>query len=236
MTSEEKNLLIKKFSASPEGMKALKLLKESDTCDGDLAVLKKVAGDAGVERVVPYILKADPSWSLQVLRFIPHLGKYQQPLIDRAALLYKDMVLPTVEALVTPLKKISAFELYLKGNAAFAGSFTMYWFTPPLSSPNNWQPVKGTPNSGSWVYSSKLDVYQSATVDCKKFALKNSPLAAGDTVVMILNIAGHVGGLINTGFLYTYDPNVQSKAKIETWGGVDGVDYSASVIAIKPKS
>jgi hypothetical protein len=230
MNSQEKQQLEEMLKGKPQAAGVLSLLKENSTCNEDLIILKKAGTDIGLEYLVPYLLKSDPSWSQQALKYLPGLGEYEQPLIERAAELYKNIEWPAPELLAGELTTISELELYLDGAASYTAHFSMFWFTPPFVSPAYWQPAKGTPNSGSWVEGAKLDIYQSDTHKCSDFALATSPLQAGDTVVLMLIVTGFNRGWVNTGTFFTYDPASKNKARFDASGMLLSPTYSYTII------
>jgi hypothetical protein len=232
MNQEEKIKLNRIVSADPQAPRTLALFNEPDSCDNDIQILKAAVAEAGLDKVVPVILQGDPAWSLHMLKNVPNLGAYKDPLEKKAAEMYlgKEPIF-TAEAAAASLSHINQLEMYVDGGAGFGAWFTMYWFTPPFVSPAHWQPMAGTPSSGSWVQSSKVLVGAGQTLNCSSFALTTSPLNSGDIVVMLINIAGNGAGWINTGFFYRYDPNVNMIGRIETWGGVDTPKFSQSVVA-----
>jgi hypothetical protein len=176
-------------------------------------ILKTAEAEVGLDKLIPIILENYPYWALGALRFLPNLGKYEAPLREKARIVFLPASVDAPTAAntaseATGLPTIDTFEMYLSCGMGYDAHFTMWYFTPPFSN--------------TWTVSDKISggfipVCQSQTQKCTFFSMPKNPLKAGDTVMMVLGIAGNKDW-VTTNILFTYDPNNLYTAQIDCHG------------------
>ena len=195
--------LAKKMGA----LKTLVVIQDEKKCYED--IFKSAIEEVGLDKFAKCILEQDPSWSHYALRFVPNLGEHRDALVERATLLYKNMVKsvspqPNADlSTANNTESVGGLRLTLINPIFYECWFTMSWVNAGVT-----QPSTGTPDNGQWKWSKKLSIGINKTdiVWCSDCALPNSPISTGDTVQMLVKING--GGLYETGFFFTYDSSV----------------------------
>lgn len=184
--------------------KTLEAIKNPEACYGE--ILQTAAEEVGMDKLVSILKDNDPIFATQALTHLPDLG-------ENFAVLEANSIANS--------GNISSLELYLISGAAFEAYFTMYWFTPGSGIQ---QPQTGTPDTSQWKWSQKLSISinRSDTLDCKDFALPNSPLNPGDTVWMVVSTAAD--NRFDTGLRFTYQPGA-GNVRIDTWGAVASPNF-----------
>lgn len=174
-----------KLALQANATKTAEIIKEENSSLE--SIIKSAADEIGVDKLVPIILDKYPSWSLGALRYVPGIGKYETALKEKARL----VVLPSTHGAGTKamtaeapqgLPSIDTLEMYVACGAGYVAYFTMWYFTPPFS--NSW--IVSNINSGDY-----KPVCQGETQKCEFFSMTDNPLQEGDTVMLVLAIAGN---------------------------------------------
>lgn len=213
-----------KFATELKAPKTLEVIK--DPTKGIDAILQSVVSEVGIDKVVPIILESKyPYWALGALRYIPNLGKYEEPLRKKAGILslstdnkvHKNHAQGVAAG--GNLPRINAFSLYVACGAGYCSNFTMYYFTPPFQ--NEWR-GNNSNNTGSY----KCICVSAVSAPCVNFSIPETPLTAGDTVMMVMGI--EAGPWYQTGVWFTFDPNANVTAAITGHGQTfnPSVDWS----------
>jgi hypothetical protein len=201
--------------------KTLELIKDpNQNLD---AILKSAVAEVGLEKVVSIILDNNYSyWALGALRYIPNLGEYEARLRQKARVVLLPTDSQTRRAPVgVSLPSIRDFQMYLACGVGYAAYFTMWYFTPPFR--NEW--TQNTVYSGEHY----AVVCTSQTQPCAYFSNPNSPLNAGDTVMMVLGIEAGPSAY-QTGVFFTFDPTGRNTAVIDCHGQTFNPSVTWSVV------
>ncbi|MGB8768636.1 MAG: hypothetical protein WCC92_03410 [Candidatus Korobacteraceae bacterium] len=209
-----------KLAVQLNATKTLELIK--DDTKGIEAILQSAVAEVGLDKLASVILESDYSyWALGALRYIPNLGKYEAPLREKAGIvaLPKESAGKLASKAGDSLQSIDTFEMYIACGAGYVANFTMWYFTPPFS--NQW--TQSATNTGS-----KVPVCKSQTEKCTYFSNSDAPLQTGDTVMMVVGIAGNKDWQ-PTNIWFTYDPTNLYTAEIDCHGQTLNPSFTWSV-------
>jgi hypothetical protein len=209
-----------KLAIQLNATKTLEVIK--DPSQGIEAILKSAVAEVGLNKLVSIILDNNYSyWALGALRYLPNLGEYETPLREKAGIVFLppdnqprpggDRSLRRVEEAAAgagALPSINTFYMYLACGVGYVANFTMWYFTPPFS--NQW--IRSTVDSGD-----KVPVCQGTTQLCAFFSNPDIPLKTGDTVMMVVGIAGNKDW-VPTDIWFTYDPAALYTGEIDCHG------------------
>jgi hypothetical protein len=187
------------------------------------AILKSAEAEVGVDKLVSVILNHHPQWALGALRHLPNIGPHETALREKARVTFlastPNNIVGASEA--TPgLIDVSQLKMYIACGAGYVANFTIWYFTPPFN--NEW--TQSTIKSGD-----QIPVCQSQTKDCSFFSVESTPIKAGDTVMMVLNIAGNKDW-VPTNIWFTYNPDTKKYAEVDCHGQTLNPSFTYSVI------
>ena len=209
-----------KLAVQLNATKTLELIK--DDTKGIEAILQSAVAEVGLDKLVSIVLDNNYSyWALGALRYIPHLGKYEAALREKAGVVF----LPThsvgkaASKAGDALQRIDTFKMYVACGAGYVANFKIWYFTPPFS--NKW--TKSKVDSGG-----KVPICKSQTHPCTYFSNVDAPLKTGDTVMMVVGIAGNKDW-VPTDIWFTYDPANLYTAQIDCHGQTLNSSFTWSV-------
>jgi hypothetical protein len=119
--------------------KTLSAIQDKNSCFED--IFRTAVAEVGVQKLVEYLLRGDPNWAYQALRYVPDLGSNREMLIKKTAetpesavhalrfiddLGGYDQLLRTAAAPLDQAPGITSLELHAE-DTRYAAYFLMHW-------------------------------------------------------------------------------------------------------------
>ena len=203
--------------------KALALINDNENCFED--ILPVAAKEIGVDQLVRTILKHDPVWSYNTLRYVEGLtAAHRDALLQRAAQnrsaavqtmryvsdlgQHKDLFDAQVNGPNATIGNISGFHIHNAG--WYAAEFTMKWTNPGSST------IQPTVDKSDWNWSKVKTLGGNMEEACNFFEVEGTSLVSGAEVWIYLRV---IGGKNNDSTLrFTYDPTSSGVAYLVCTG------------------